>query len=171
VHRQPVMIAADGEREFACFPAAILGFIVDADDRILLLSHPARRDAWEVVNGAVEEGESPLAALLRETAEEAGPAVSIRPVGLVHTHLHRFDSAVPAMLSIAYVATYLGGEVLPGSDMAMSDVRWATLAEIERGDLSLLVPSEPWMFRRALSVHSLLKGDNVDLEPWADLGP
>jgi hypothetical protein len=41
-------------------------------------------------------------------------------VGSVHTWLHRFDAAVPAMLSIAYVATYLGGEVLPGSDMAMS---------------------------------------------------
>ena len=167
--RQPVMIAADGQREFACFPAAILGFIVDADDRILLLSHPARQGGWEVVNGAIEAGESPVAALLREVAEEAGPEVSIRPVGSVHTHLHRFDAAVPAMLSIAYVATYLGGEVLPGSDMAMSDVRWSTLAEIERGDVSLLVPSQPWMFQRAIAVHARFKDDEVDLEPWANL--
>ena len=56
------MIAADGEREFSCFPAAILGFIVDADDRVLLLSNPARGGGWEVVNGAIEEGESPVAA-------------------------------------------------------------------------------------------------------------
>ena len=67
---------------------------------------------WQVVSGAIEEGESPVEALLREVAEEAGPEVSIRPVGSVHTWLHHFDAAVPAMLSIAYVATYLGGEVL-----------------------------------------------------------
>ena len=163
------MIAADGQREFACFPAAILAFIVDDDDRVLLLSSPFRRGGWQVVGGAIEEGESPVAALLREVAEEAGPAVSIRPVGLVHTHLHRFDAAVPAMLSIAYVATYLGGEVLPGSDMATSNVRWATVGEIERGDVSLTVPSQPWLFQRAIAVHALLKDDKVDLEPWADL--
>ena len=109
-----------------------------------------------------------MAALLREVAEEAGPAVSIRPVGSVHTFLYRFDAAVPAMLSIAYVATYLGGEVLPGSDMAMSNVRWATVGEIERGDVSLTVPSQPWLFQRAIAVHALFKEDKVDLEPWAN---
>ncbi len=73
------------------------------------------------------------------------------------------------MLSIAYVATYLGGDVVPGSDMALSDVRWVTIAEIERGDVSLLVPSQPWLFQRAIAVHALLKDDEVDLEPWAHL--
>ena len=53
--------------------------------------------------------------------------------------------------------------------MAMSDVRWSTLAEIERGDVSLLVPSQPWMFQRAIAVHALFKDDEVDLEPWASL--
>jgi 8-oxo-dGTP pyrophosphatase MutT (NUDIX family) len=163
------MIAADGQREFACFPAAIMALILDADDRVLLFSHPARGDGWQVVSGAIEEGESPVAALLREVREEAGPAVSIRPVGSAHTWLHRFDSAVPAMMSIAYVATYLGGEVLPGSDMAGSDVRWATLAEIERGDVSLLLPRQPWLLRRAIAVHALFKEDEVDLEPWGNL--
>ena len=146
--RQPVMVAADGQCEFACFPAAILAFIVDDDDRVLLLSSPFRRGGWQVVPGAIEEGESPMAALLREVAEEAGPAVSIRPVASVHTQLHRFDAAVPAMLSIAYVATYLGGEVLPGSDMATSNVRWVTVAgdragrcEPDRAESAVAVPT------------------------------
>jgi 8-oxo-dGTP pyrophosphatase MutT (NUDIX family) len=85
-------------------PAAIMAFILDADDRILLLSGRSRLGDWQVVCGAIEEGESPLEAVLREVAEEAGPDVLIRPVGPVHTWLHRFDSAVQAMLSIAYVA-------------------------------------------------------------------
>jgi len=160
------MIAANGKREFACFPAAVMAFIVDAFDRILLLSHPTPAGGWEVVCGAMEEGESPIAAVLREVAEEAGPDVSIRPVGPVHTWLHRFDSAVPAMLSIAYAATYLGGEIRPGSDMAGSAVRWATVAEIEEGDVSLAEPpSQPlWLFRRAVAVHTFLKDDNLGSE-------
>jgi 8-oxo-dGTP pyrophosphatase MutT (NUDIX family) len=159
------MVAANGRRRFSCFPAAILGFVVNADEEILLLSHPARKGTWEVINGAVEEGESPVEALLRETSEEAGPNVVIRPVASVHTWRYRFDPAVPAMFSIGYVATYLGGDVVPGSDMALSDVRWATLAEIERGDVRLLVPSQPWLLRRALAVHALFKDDDVELEP------
>jgi 8-oxo-dGTP pyrophosphatase MutT (NUDIX family) len=160
------MIAANGKREFACFPAAIMAFIVDADDRILLLSHPAQAGDWQVVCGAIEEGESPIAAVLREVAEEAGPDVSIRPVGPVHTWLHRFDAAVPAMLSIAYVATYLGGEIRPGSDMAGSAVQWASVAEIEQGEVRIAEPpSQPlWLFRRAAALHALLEDDNLDVE-------
>jgi 8-oxo-dGTP pyrophosphatase MutT (NUDIX family) len=166
VHLPPTVVSADGRREFACFPAAILGFLVNADDEILLLSHPDREGHWEVINGAVEEGENPVEALRRETAEEAGPDVRIRPVGLVHTWLHRYDAAVPAMLSIAYVATYLGGEVVPGSDMANSEVRWAGSRELQSGDLTLLVPSQPWLFERALAVHSCFSEAQVELEPW-----
>jgi hypothetical protein len=51
----------------------------------------------------------------------------------------------------------------------MSDVRWATVAEIERGDVRIsTAPSQPkWLFRRAIVTHALFKSDEVDLEPWA----
>jgi class 3 adenylate cyclase len=75
------------------------------------------------------------------------------------------------MPSIDYVATYLGGDVVPGSDMAMSAVRWAGIDEIERGDLRLLIPNQPWLFRRAVAVHTLLKDEQVDLEPWETTQP
>ena len=72
------------------------------------------------------------------------------------------------VLLIAYrlVATYLGGEIRPGSDMAGSAARWATVAEIEEGDVSLAEPpSQPrWLFRRAVALHGLLKDDNLDHE-------
>ena len=50
--------------------------------------------------------------------------------------------------------------------MAMSDVRWATVAEIEQGDVRLAEPpSQPlWLFGRAVALHALLKDDNLDLE-------
>jgi 8-oxo-dGTP pyrophosphatase MutT (NUDIX family) len=117
----------------------------------------------------MREGESPVAALLREVSEEAGPDVTVRPVASVHTFLYRFASAIPAMLSLAYVATYLYGEVVPGSDMAMSEFRWASLGEIESGELTLSVPSQPWLFRRAFAVHALFKAEAVELEPWQQL--
>ena len=116
---QPTMVSTDGRREFACFPAAILAFIVNRSDEILLLSHP-NKGGWQVVAGAIEDGESPVTALRREVAEEVGPDVRVKPVGSVHTFLYRYDTDVPAMLSIAYVATYLSGDIVPGSDMATS---------------------------------------------------
>jgi class 3 adenylate cyclase/8-oxo-dGTP pyrophosphatase MutT (NUDIX family) len=165
------VVTADGGRAFPCFPAAILGYVINADDEVLLLSHPASKNRWAVISGGMHEGESPAAALVREVSEEAGPHVMIRPVGLVHTYLYRFDSAIPAMLSIDYAATYLGGDVVPGSDMAMSDIRWAGIDEIERGEVSLVVPTQPWLIRRAVAVHTLLKNEQVNLEPWETTNP
>src|SRR5438093_9701085 len=95
----PTLGSEDGNRRFACFPAAILGFIFNEANEVLLLSHPSRSGTWEVINGAVESGESPVDALLRETAEEAGLGVRIRPVACVHAFLFRYDSAVTSMLS------------------------------------------------------------------------
>lgn len=164
--QQPTVRTADGRREFACFPAAILGFLINERDEILLLSHPSRKGGFEVINGAVEHGESPLEAFYRETREEAGPRVQMKPVSAFHTFLYRFDSRVPAMFSIAYVATYLGGDIEPGHDMAGSSVRWVALPEIVEGRMNILVPSQAWLFRRAVMVHSLLKTDEVTLEPW-----
>lgn len=162
---QPRIVAADGRREFACFPAAILGFIVNNADEVLLLSHP-QKGGWQVVAGAIEDGESPVAALCREVAEEVGPQVCIRPVATVHTFLYRYDARVQAMLSIAYVATYISGEVVPGDDMATSAFRWASAEEIASEELVLVVPSQRWLFRRALAVHRLFLGESAELEPW-----
>jgi len=168
----PRLKSANGRREFACFPAAILGFIFNDEGEILLLSHPETSGAWQVINGAVEDGESPVAALLRETAEEAGPAVRIRPVACVHAFLFRYDERVQAMFSIAYAATYLGGGIVPGSDMAGSEWRWVGLSDIESGEIRPMVPMQRWLFRRAAAIHSLLRDDTeVELEPWEAMRP
>jgi hypothetical protein len=59
------------------------------------------------------------------------------------------------LLSIAYLMAYEGGAVTPGDDMAGASVRWASLEEIEAGEVPVAVPAQPWMPRRALELYRL----------------
>jgi len=52
-NQQPAITDVSGKRSFVCSPAAVLGCIVNAEEKILLLSHPRRKGYWEVVNGAL----------------------------------------------------------------------------------------------------------------------
>ena len=158
---QPELVGANGRR-FAGFAAAVLVFIIDPSTRrFLLLSSPAKRGrvGWEIVNGGLEAGESVLDGVRREVAEEVGADVTLRVLGTVHTWTYHYDDAVTHMLSLAFVASYDGGEVVPGDDMAGANVWWASLDEIRElsstpgGDA--LVPEEPWMFERALQCFDL----------------
>ena len=56
---QPIITSAKG-REFACFPGAVLAFIVNEQEEILMLAHPARKGYWEVINGAMDAGQTVL---------------------------------------------------------------------------------------------------------------
>ncbi|HUP84329.1 MAG TPA: NUDIX hydrolase [Acidimicrobiales bacterium] len=150
---QPELVGANGRR-FPGFAAAVLVFIIDPSSRrVLLLSSPAKRSrpGWEIVNGGLEAGETLLDGVLREVGEEAGPDVRIRVLGAVHASTWHYDDEIPNMISTFFVASYLGGEVVPGDDMAGSSVRWATLdevAELEAAGVAL-IPEETWVFRRA----------------------
>ena len=128
-------------------------FIIDpATRRFLLLSSPPKRGrpGWEIVNGGLEAGESVLEGVRREVAEEAGPAVRIRVLGSVHSWTYRYDTSVTHMLSLAFVAAYGGGEVVPGDDMAGCEVKWASLDEVR--SLPSLIPEDVWVFERALEL-------------------
>jgi hypothetical protein len=76
------------------------------------------------------------------------------------------------MLSIAYVAQYLGGTVRPGSDMAGSAVGWFDLDEITDPSFRLFAPEQPWLFERAASYSRQFNPEgDVQLEPWSDRRP
>ena len=81
---QPTVRDVAGRRTFACFPAAVLACLIDPDERMLLLAHPQRKGEWEVVNGALEAGETIVEGVLREIREEVGAAARVRPLGSVH---------------------------------------------------------------------------------------
>ena len=93
-NQQPIITDISGNRRFSCSAAGILVFIVHAEEEILLLSHPKRRGEWEVVIGALEAEESILEGAIRETREEVGEDVRIRPLGTVHAYAFRYDENV-----------------------------------------------------------------------------
>jgi ADP-ribose pyrophosphatase YjhB (NUDIX family) len=153
VASQPELVGANGRR-FPGFAAAVLVFIIDPSTRrVLLLSSPAKRGraGWEIVNGGLEAGETLLDGVRREAAEEAGPSVRLRVLGVAHASTWHYDDEIPHMISTFFVASYLGGDVEPGDDMAGSAVRWATLDEVVAMAAAgeALVPEESWVFERA----------------------
>ena len=161
---QPVVRTTTG-RPFACSPAAVLVYIVDEAERFLMLRHPRRR-GWEVVNGALEAGETVLEAVLREVGEEAGPEVKVAPLGAVHVETFHYDEAVRYMLSISYVVAYQGGDVAPGDDMADSETAWFAVDALLDETLDVLVPPyHRWLFPRALALYRLWKDEEVVLQP------
>jgi 8-oxo-dGTP diphosphatase len=163
---QPHIMTADGRRQFACSPVAILVFIVNEREEVLLLSHPKRRDGWEVVNGALEAGETLLEGALRETREEAGEGVRVRPLGTVHVSSFHYDEKVAYMLSLGYLMAYEGGAVEPGSDMAGSLYRWWSVGELEEKGVRLIVPpGQMWLIKRAVELYRLWREREVELQP------
>jgi ADP-ribose pyrophosphatase YjhB (NUDIX family) len=160
--RQPIITDTSG-REFACFPAAVLVFIVNEEEEILLLSPPNREGEWEIVKGALEAEETILEAALRETREEVGPDVRVRPLGTVHALTIHYDENVPAMVSLFFLLAYEGGQVCPGDDMAGSRFRWWSLEELAEKEAQVRVPSEWWIIERALDLYRLWKNHGTEL--------
>jgi ADP-ribose pyrophosphatase YjhB (NUDIX family) len=160
---QPIIRDVPGRREFPAFAAAVLAFIINQNEEVLLLAHPKRGGQWEVVNGKLEAGETLLQGALREVAEEAGPAVKVRPLGLAHAYTFHYDDNLSHMLSIGYVMAYLGGEIVPGDDMQRSRWRWWPLAELMADEVPVIVPGRKWIFRRAIELYRLWKDQEVDL--------
>jgi 8-oxo-dGTP pyrophosphatase MutT (NUDIX family) len=165
IFQQPRISATKVEREFACCAVSVLGFVVNETKEILLLSHPARRDKWEVVNGALEAGETVLQGALREVYEEAGPEILVKPLGIVHVSTFHFDESVRFMLSISYLMAYQGGPIEPGDDMEGSEYRWFGVDELVNDEVDVIVPPQRFLFNRAVELYSLWKDQEVDLQP------
>ena len=167
---QPPIPSASGRRVFAGSAVGVLVFVIDSEERLLLLAHPRRKGQWEVINGALEAGETLLDGVLREVREEAGPALQVRPLGTVHAYTFWYDDNVQYLLSVCYLLEYQGGQVLPGDDMAGSQVRWWRLDELNDPDVVLVVPrDQKWLAERAVALYRLWKdAPAVDLQPPLD---
>jgi 8-oxo-dGTP pyrophosphatase MutT (NUDIX family) len=160
-----VLIAPKNGRQFSCFPAAVVVFVVNEKEEFLMLSHPDNANQWEPVNGGVESYGSILDNALRELKEEIGSEVKVKPLGTVHTMSFNYDSNCPNMISICYLMKYISGDILPGDDMEGSDFKWFTLKEINYSSTNVIVPKDgKWIFERAIELFRLWKDREQKLE-------
>jgi ADP-ribose pyrophosphatase YjhB (NUDIX family) len=167
---QAHIMTVDGERRFASSPVAVLAIIVNEREEILLMAHTEQPGGWQVVNGAMEEGESILEATLRETYEEAGSSIQVRPLGTVHVSNFHYDDRVRYMLSIAYLLAYEGGEIQPGDDMEGSEYRWWSLSQLASEEVELIIPpGEKWLMTRAVDLYRLWSQDDAANQPGFDM--
>ena len=165
-NQQPYITTVDGRRKFACSPAAILSFIVNLQEEVLLLAHPKREGGWEVINGAMEARETVVEAALRETREEAGAEVRVRPLGAVHISTFHYDENAQFMLSIGYLMAYEGGRIEPGDDMAGSRYKWWSLNDLTDEKPKVLIPPDgKWLLERAVELYRIWKGRERVLQP------
>ena len=154
------------KRPFATSAVAVQALIVNEKSEILLLSSPTRNgaDEWQLVSGGLDAGETVLDATLREVAEEAGPDVKVRPLGVVHSHTFHYDANVQFMIGVYYLLAYEGGEIVPGDDMIGSRAKWWSLPALENGQITFHASTHLWMIRRAFELYPLWREQTVPLQ-------
>lgn len=94
----------------------------------------------------------------------------LRPLGVVHAQSFHYDENVRYMVGIYSLLTYEGGVIVPGDDMAGSEVRWFALDELQSGQLQLHVTAQPWMLARAVEVYRLWRNEDPPLQPEISKG-
>ncbi len=112
---------------------------VDQAGRLLLVRHAGHDDGWGVLGGAVEVGESPAGAAVRETREEIG--VEVRLVRLLDVlggpdyQVNYPNGDRTAYVTSVYEAAITGGSPAV-SDSELTDIAWFTREQVPRLDLS-----------------------------------
>jgi mutator protein MutT len=113
-------------------PLVGVGAIVVDDDRVLLAQrgHEPMKGQWSLPGGAVECGETLVAAVAREVREETGLEIAVGPLVELVERVHRdADGRVEYHFVVAdYLATVAGGRLAAASDAA--DLRWVQESEL-----------------------------------------
>jgi 8-oxo-dGTP diphosphatase len=109
----------------------VAGLILGTDERVLISQRRADQSLplqWEFPGGKVEPGEAPVAALVRELAEELGVMVAVGRVWDVLFHAYpEFD-----LVMLVYACRIVSGE--PRA-VEVADVAWVAPAELPAWDV------------------------------------
>jgi ADP-ribose pyrophosphatase YjhB (NUDIX family) len=115
-----------------------VGAVVARDDQILLVrqapGHPLAGQ-WTIPWGRLESGESPAAAAIRETWEEAGVRASLE--GLLG--VQELPEPWAGWIGLVYLCRHAGGAVAP-QDRETDAARYVSAADLD----ALGEPVEPW---------------------------
>jgi len=113
-------------------PAAVV-LPVDSAGRLLLVRPTGEDDRWDLLGGAVDPGESPAEAAVRESREEIG--VEVRLLDLIGV-FGGSDYVVTypngdrvEYVSAAYTAEIMSGEPIPDGD-EISEAAWFAVADL-----------------------------------------
>lgn len=106
---------------------------VDEAGRMLLVRHDGHDDGWGVLGGAVEPGESPAAAAVREAREEIGADVQlVRLLDVLGGP--DYEVTYPNGDRVAYVTAVYEARVVAGfpvvSDGELSELAWFGTGEL-----------------------------------------
>ena len=117
---------------------AVSVHIRDAAGRLLLV-HQVDRQQWGTVGGAVEPGESPAEAAVREALEETGLEVELTEL-VAALGGPDFEMTYPngdecAYISIVFDARVVGGELV-ADGVEVSQCAWFTSSELATADIS-----------------------------------
>ena len=136
-------------REYPLRPIVGVGAVILKGENTLIVrrGRPPRMGDWSIAGGAVELGESPEEACIREVREETGLRVEILSRCAVINRVTRDDWERVRFhyVLIDFACRPVGGELCAGSDI--SEVRWHPLAGI--ADLQPMTPITPGVILEA----------------------
>lgn len=106
---------------------------VDEAGRVLLVRHAGHDDGWGVLGGAVDVGESPASAAVREAREEIGAGVRlVRLLDVLGGP--DYEVTYPNGDRVAYVTAVYEARITEGSpapgDGELSEVAWFTPGDL-----------------------------------------
>jgi 8-oxo-dGTP pyrophosphatase MutT (NUDIX family) len=116
---------------------SVCALIWDAQGRVLLGREPISAK-WGTIGGAVELGESPQVAALREAREECGVEIALRGVAAVvggPRYQVTYDNGdLVEYVAVIFDAEIVGGAIGPDRE-EVAELRWFTRADAMRLDL------------------------------------
>jgi ADP-ribose pyrophosphatase YjhB (NUDIX family) len=113
--------------------------VIDDQTRLLLVRHTGDRDGWAVPGGAVDIGESPAQAAVREIREETGIQISqlrlLDALGGADYEVTYPNGDRVAYVTTVYQAGIAGGIPVPDLE-EISQLGWFTPAQLPGVDLN-----------------------------------
>ena len=133
---------ATQSRIYPAFPIPAVGAILLHDDQVLLIQRgtPPAQGLWTLPGGAIEVGESPEEAVMREILEEC--QLEVTPVCVVEIVNKVIRDERGSVLYHYVILDYLvqrrasQREHAPQPASDVSDVRWVSLNELAEYDLT-----------------------------------